>query len=226
MKKNRDRLNILFEDKHLIVVYKNANLPTINSDKYSNSLYSEVFDYLHKKNHKIFVVHRLDKDTSGLVVFAKSERVKNELQNNWDKVTRNYLTIVHGQTKESGVIESYIKETKTLLCYSTHDKSGLYAKTCYKKLDSNNQYTLLSINIVTGRKNQIRLHMSDNNTPILGDRKYGKKDGYRNMMLLANELIFTHPITHEEININIGIPNEYKKIFEKKTPNNELHPLE
>ena len=78
----------------------------------------------------------------------------------------------------------------------------------------NKQYTLLKINIQTGRKNQIRLHMKDNNTPILGDRKYGKKDGYRNMMLLANEIIFDHPITREKIHIDLKIPESYKVIFE------------
>ena len=79
---------------------------------------------------------------------------------------------------------------------------------------NNNQYTLLKINIQTGRKNQIRLHMKENNTPILGDRKYGKKDGYRNMMLHANEIIFKHPLTKENIHIDLGIPTNYKKIFE------------
>ena len=210
----KKKLDILYEDKHLIAVYKKSRLPTIKSDNYKYNLYSEVFDYLHKKNQRIFVVHRLDKDTSGIVIFAKDEKTKNILQENWDYTIRNYVAIVHGQTKDKGVIESYIKETKTLYSYSTKDKSGKYAKTSYEKIRSSKQYSLLKINIETGRKNQIRVHMKDNNTPILGDRKYGKKDGFRNMMLTANNIIFNHPITKEKINIDIGIPKEYIEVFE------------
>lgn len=212
--KNKKKLDILFEDKNLIIINKKGGLPTIKSDNCNDNLYSQVFDYLHKKNQRVFVVHRLDRDTSGIVVFAKNEKVKNTLQDNWDDVTRNYIAVVHGKTKEKDTITSYIKETKTLLSYSSKDKTGKFAKTTYEKIMENKQYSLLKINIQTGRKNQIRLHMKDNNTPILGDRKYGKKDGYRNMMLLANEIIFKHPITKEVIHIDLKIPQNYKVIFE------------
>lgn len=212
MKKRK--LDILYEDKHLIIVNKSGNMPTIKCDNYKDSLYSEVFDYLHKKNQKVFVVHRLDKDTSGIVVFAKSERVKESLQNTWDYTERNYIAVVHGITKDRDTIKSYLKETKTLYTYSTNDKSGKYAETSYVRVKSNKQYSLLKINIKTGRKNQIRVHMKDNNTPILGDKKYGKKDGYRKMMLLANEIKFIHPVTKEIIHIDLKIPNEYSKIVE------------
>ncbi len=205
------KLNILYEDKQLIVVYKEPNLPTIKSDNFKDNLYSQVYDYLHKKNQKVFVVHRLDKDTSGLVVFAKNEMIKDALQRNWDNVKRIYIAIVHGKTKDSGIIKSYLKETKTLLTYSTNDKNGKYAETEYKTLMSNNQYSLLEVDIKTGRKNQIRVHMKDNNTPILGDRKYGIKDGFRHMMLLAKKIEFIHPITHKTITIDLGIPNDYLK---------------
>lgn len=212
MKKRK--LDILYEDKHLIIVNKSGNMPTIKCDNYKDSLYSEVFDYLHKKNQKVFVVHRLDKDTSGIVVFAKSERVKESLQNTWDYTERNYIAVVHGITKDRDTIKSYLKETKTLYTYSTNDKSGKYAETSYVRVKSNKQYSLLKINIKTGRKNQIRVHMKDNNTPILGDKKYGKKDSYRKMMLLANEIKFIHPVTKEIIHIDLKIPNEYSKIVE------------
>ena len=214
MKKNKKgKLDILFEDKHVLIVNKKGGLPTIKSENCKDNLYSQVYDYLHKKNQRVFVVHRLDKDTSGIVVFAKSEKVKNILQDNWDNVIRNYIAVVHGKTKEKDIITSYIKETKTLLSYSINDKSGKFAKTTYERIMENKSYTLLKINIQTGRKNQIRLHMKDNKTPILGDRKYGKKDGYRNMMLLANQIKFTHPITKKEINIDLNIPENYVKIF-------------
>ena len=209
----KDRLKILYEDKHMIAVYKKSGIPTIKSEKYRDNLYSLVYDYLHKKNQKVFVVHRLDADTSGIVLFAKSEVVKDNLQLNWDNTTREYIAVVHGKTNEKGTIESYLKETKTLLSYSTKDKSGKYARTDYELLDSNKQYSLLKINIKTGRKNQIRVHMKDNNTPIVGDRKYGIKDGYRTMLLEANRLFFVHPITRERINIDIGINESFLKVL-------------
>ena len=209
----KERLKILFEDKHMIAVYKKSGIPTIKSEKYRDNLYSLVYDYLHKKNQRVFVVHRLDADTSGIVLFAKSEVVKDNLQLNWDNTTREYVAVVHGKTKEKGTIESYLKETKTLLSYSTKDKSGKYARTDYELIDSNKQYSLLKINIKTGRKNQIRVHMKDNNTPIVGDRKYGIKDGYRTMLLEANRLFFVHPITRERINIDIGINESFLKVL-------------
>lgn len=211
----KEKLKIYYEDKNLIVVYKKSGIPTIKSDNYKDNLYSMVFDYLHKKNQKIFVVHRLDKDTSGLVIFAKSEKVRDNLQLNWESVKREYIAIVHGITDESGVIKSYLKETKTLYSYSSSDKvNGKYAETHYERLIHNKQYSLLKINILTGRKNQIRVHMQDNNTPILGDRKYGKKDGFRNMMLLANSLDFINPVTRERVHIDIGIPQTYLSVME------------
>ena len=213
--KKKEKLKILFEDKNLIIVYKKSGLPTIKSEKYHSNLYSEVYDYLHKKNQKVFIVHRLDADTSGIVVFAKNEGIRDNIQANWDNVTREYIALVHGITKDKGVIESYLKETKTLLSYSTNDKSGKYAKTIYERLDNNSQYSLLKIKIETGRKNQIRVHMKDNKTPILGDRKYGKKDGFRNMMLLANRIVFMHPLTKERIDIDLGIPNIFLEVIKK-----------
>ena len=212
--KKKEKLKILFEDKHILIVYKKSGLPTIRSDKYKYNLYSEVYDYLHKKNQRVFVVHRLDADTSGIVVFAKSEKVKNNLQLNWNNVHREYIAIVHGNIKDKGIIKSYLKETKTLYTYSTNDKSGLLAITNYEKIAYKNNLSLVKVVIDTGRKNQIRVHMKDNNTPILGDHKYGKKDGYRNMMLLANKIFFVHPITMQRIDIDLGIPMEYKKLFE------------
>jgi len=209
----KEKLKILFEDKHILIVYKKSGLPTIRSDKYRDNLYSEVYDYLHKKNQKIFVVHRLDADTSGIVVFAKSQKVKDNLQMNWNNVLREYIAIVHGNINNRGTIKSYLKETKTLYTYSTKDKSGKEAITNYERLDNKNNLSLIKIVIETGRKNQIRVHMKDNNTPILGDHKYGKKDGYRKMMLLANRIFFVHPITRQRIDINLGIPDDYLKLF-------------
>lgn len=208
----KEKLDIIFEDKNIIIVNKKGNLPTIKSDKFNDNLYSKVYDYLHKKNQKVFVVHRLDKDTSGMVIFAKNEKAKNELQNNWEKVNREYVALVHGKTKSKGIIESYLKETKTLFTYSSKNKDGKYARTEYELISQNNIYSLIRIIIKTGRKNQIRVHMSDNRTPIVGDKKYGKKDGYRNMFLIENKISFIHPITKEKLDFEIKIPEEYIKL--------------
>lgn len=204
------KLNILYEDKYLLVVYKKNNYLTVSDGTNSNSLYSEVYDYLHKKNCKVFVVHRLDKDTCGLVIFAKSEIVKQTLQNNWDNVIRKYYAVVHGETKNEDTIISNIYEDKNHFSHS--GKVGKKAITKYKLLSSNTNYSLLEIQILTGRKNQIRVHMSDKCTPIVGDHKYGIKDTHRNMFLCAYYLKFNHPVNNNEIEIKYDIPKEYINI--------------
>ena len=209
----KKKLNILYEDKHLIAVYKKEGLPTIKSNNHKFNLYSEVYEYLHKKNQRVFIVHRLDVDTSGIVLFAKSEKSKDILQKDWENVTREYISIVHGITKEKDIIKSYIKETKTLYSFSSKGKDGKYAETHYERINYNDKYSMLKINIITGRKNQIRVHMKDNNTPIVGDKKYGIKDNFKSMFLLANKLSFIHPITKQNITINLDIPNNYLNIF-------------
>lgn len=218
MKKNK--LDIVYEDKHLLIVNKPSNMLSINTSKNERNLYSDAYDYLHKKNQRVFVVNRLDKDTSGIVVFAKSEKAKNILQNNWDKVVRKYICIVHGNTKDSDVIKSYLKETKTLYTYSTNNKSGKYSITEYNKIKSNDKYSMLEINLITGRKNQIRVHMKDNNTPIVGDKKYGIRDNFKYMYLFAYKISFEHPITHELIDISLPIPNKYNELIKKEIRNN------
>ena len=209
------KLDVVYEDKSLLVVNKPAKVLTIATNKDNeHNLYSEVYDYLHKKNQKVFIVNRLDKDTSGLVVFAKSEMIKNIMQDNWSNVIRKYYAIVEGKVSSEGVVESYLKETKTLKTYSTHDKSGKYAKTIYKPVSYNNKYTLLDINILTGRKNQIRVHMQDINHGIIGDKKYGSKINPINRMCLhAYYLEFTHPITKQTVKLELEIPKEFEKII-------------
>lgn len=216
----KKKLKILYEDKYIIVVDKPAGMLTISNDKDRiNTLYHEVHEYLKSKNTKVFIVHRLDRDTSGLVLFAKSEKIKNIFQNDWDNVIRKYLTIVNGIVKEeSGVIKSYLKETNTLLVYSTNDKkNGKLAITEYKKLAVKNNYTLLDINIKTGRKNQIRVHLNDINHPIVGDKKYSKikNANIKRLCLHAYYLEFIHPISKEIIKINSDIPLVYKDYFNK-----------
>ena len=213
MSKN-NKLDILYEDKFMIIVNKPHNLLTISTEKEKErTLFHYVFDYLKKKNkkNKVFIVHRLDKDTSGIVIFAKDEQTKFYLQNNWDSFKRNYVAIVNGKVeKEKGILKSYLQETKTHLTYSVNDKNGKLAITEYEKILENNKYTMLSLNLKTGRKNQIRVQLSDIGNPIVGDKKYGiKKDPIRRMALVANTLEFIHPKTKEKIVIDIDIPDSF-----------------
>ena len=207
------KLDIVFEDKYLIVVNKPAKLLTIATNKNKeHNLYAEVYDYLHKKNQKVFIVNRLDKDTSGLVIFAKSEKIKDLMQNNWNYVIRKYYAIVDGIVEKGGVVQSYLKETKTLLTYSTRDKSGKYAKTIYNPLFHNNNYSLLDIEIKTGRKNQIRVQLANIKHPIVGDKKYGNKEKMP-LCLQAYRLEFLHPITNKNIEIEIKLPKNLENLI-------------
>ena len=208
------KLKIIYEDKYLIVVFKPANILTISTEtEKENTLFHEVSTYEKKKfkGNKVFIVHRLDKETSGLIIFAKSPKVKNILQENWQNVKRIYIALLEGKLEGKGKIESYLKETKTMLTYSTKNhKEGQYACTKYQALKSSNKYTLVEIEILTGRKNQIRVHMKDIKHPIVGDKKYGSKNNPINRLCLqATKLEFDHPITKEKIILELPIPNEY-----------------
>ena len=210
----KKKLEILYEDKFIIIVNKPSNLLTVSTAKEKDrTLFSYVFDYLKKKNknNKVFIVHRLDKDTSGIVILAKDEKTKFYLQENWDKFKRNYVAVIEGKLdKKQGVLKNYLQETKTHYTYVVNDKNGKLAITEYEKVLENNKYTLVSLNIKTGRKNQIRVQFSNIGNPIVGDKKYGtKKDPIRRMALVANTLEFIHPITKEKIIIDIDIPNSF-----------------
>lgn len=216
----KKKLDILYEDKFIIVVNKPSNLLTVATEKEKDrTLYSYVYDYLKQKNknNKVFIVHRLDKDTSGIVIFAKDEKTKFYLQDNWDKFKRNYVAVVNGKVeKKKGVLKSYLQETKTHLTYSVNDKNGKLAITEYEKVLENKEYTMLSLNLKTGRKNQIRVQLADMGNPIVGDKKYGiKKDPIRRMALVANTLEFIHPKTKEKIVIDIDIPNSFINLVSK-----------
>lgn len=214
--KKKEKLEILYEDKYLIVVNKPHNLLTIGTEKErDNTLYKKVSEYVKKqhKSNKIFIVHRLDKDTSGIILFAKTEEVKNKMQQTWDKTKREYIALVEGYVVGNNTIKSYLKETKTLYTYSTNNsKEGKLAVTKYDTIYSNKEYSLLKIEILTGRKNQIRVHMKDIKHPIVGDKKYGStKNPIRRMCLHANYFSFIHPI----LNKNIEVKSIYPKIFDK-----------
>lgn len=214
--KKTDKLNIKYEDKYLLVVQKPSKLLTISTtSEKEKTLYHRVYLYLKQKNQKVFIIHRLDYETSGLIIFAKNLQIKQYFQTNWSNVTRRYMAIVSGKMTTSGTIKTYLKTTKTNLVYSTNDsKNGKLAITNYQIIKSSNKYTLLDIDIKTGRKNQIRVHLADLNHPIIGDLKYNKtKTKYPRMYLHAYYLDFLHPITKKSIKLELDIPKEFFNII-------------
>jgi 23S rRNA pseudouridine1911/1915/1917 synthase len=217
----KDKLDILYEDKSIIVINKPSHLLTISTDnEKEKTLFHKVMLYEKRKNknNKVFIVHRLDKDTSGIIVFAKDEKVKYKLQNSWEKeVKRGYVAVVNGKTKDKDILKSYLAETKTLLVYSTDSKHGKLAITEYQKLKENKRMTLLKIKIKTGRKNQIRVQLNDNGNSIVGDKKYGesKFDPLRRLCLHANYLEIIHPVTNKKMVFETEIPKEFIRLFEE-----------
>ena len=210
---------VLFEDDHLIVVNKPSGLLTIATEKEKErTLYHIVRDYVVSKNPRgrIFIVHRLDKDTSGIVLFAKDERTKNQLQENWNEYVslREYTAVVSGHPKEeSGQIVQYLKETKTNLVYVSRQEDGKKAITNYSVVKSSKHYSMLKVFIETGRKNQIRVAFASKKISIVGDKKYGNKDGANRLFLHANRLKLYYPVIKKDILFETAIPNEFKKLL-------------
>ena len=210
---------VLFEDDHLIVVNKPSGLLTIATEKEKErTLYHIVRDYVVSKNPRgrIFIVHRLDKDTSGIVLFAKDERTKNQLQENWNEYVslREYTAVVSGHPKEeSGQIVQYLKETKTNLVYVSRQQDGKKAITNYSVVKSSKHYSMLKVTIETGRKNQIRVAFASKKISIVGDKKYGNKDGANRLFLHANRLKLYYPVIKKDILFETAIPNEFKKLL-------------
>ena len=214
------RLKIVYEDEHIIVVNKGYGLLSMGNDKgKEGTAYSILKDYLkwHDPRNKIFIVHRLDRDTSGLMVFAKSMEAKEGLQHNWNNMvlSRKYLAVVEGVPEPAeGEVRSYLAENSRYEVYST-DKpdEGQLAVTRYRTLKSANGYSLMEVELDTGRKNQIRVHMKDLGHPISGDRRYGAGSSpIHRMALHAQTLRFVHPITRKDMNFSTPIPASFQKM--------------
>ena len=219
--KNKKTLpfEVLFEDDHIIVVNKPSGLLTIATAKEKErTLYHIVREYLisKEKQAKVFIVHRLDKDTSGIVVLAKDEKTKNQLQENWNEYVslREYVAVVHGKlkNKEDRVVQN-LGETKTNLVYVAKKGEGKEAITNYKVIKENEDYSLVSVILETGRKNQIRVCFQSLKHPIVGDKKYGIKDNGARLYLHANRLKMYYPVIKKDILFETANPQEFKKIM-------------
>lgn len=209
-------LDILYEDEYLIIVSKPSGLLTISTSKEKErTLYKEVSSYVKKniKNKKIFIVNRLDKDTSGIVVFAKDKKTKEILQTKWNDIVsvRKYVAIVNGVTDEKGIIKSYLSENKEHIVYSSN--KGKLAITEYEKVKCNSKYSMLNIYLYTGRKNQIRVHMKDIGHSIVGDMKYGYKDDSKRLMLHCEYIEFINPVNNKLIKVKSKYPSLFDDYF-------------
>lgn len=214
------RLKLVYEDDDIIVVNKGYGLLSMGTDKIKDgTAYSILREYVKWSDprNKLFIVHRLDRDTSGLMMFAKNEEAKNTMQHNWNNMVlnRKYLAVVEGTPDQAeGVIKSYLAENAEHEVYSTPDPTlGQLAVTRYKTLASKNGYTMLEVELDTGRKNQIRVHMKEMGHPIAGDRRYGAKSSpIHRLALHAQTLRFAHPVTRKEMNFETPVPAGFTKM--------------
>lgn len=208
-------IDIVYEDTDYLVVNKPSGMLTISTDKERNrTLYHMVREYVHsKQNHeKIFIVHRLDRETSGLVLFCKNEDLRNKIQENWENVAirREYAAVVIGLLdKKKDRLVSYLKENKANMVYVTKNKDGKQAITNYEVIKEN-QNSLLKIMIETGRKNQIRVQLAEIGHPIVGDKKYGTGKG-KKLLLCANRLDLKDPRTRKILTFEINVPREFMR---------------
>lgn len=214
------RLSIVHEDDDIIVANKGYGLLSVGTDKVkTGTAYAILRDYVKRVNpgNKVFVVHRLDQHTSGLMMFAKSVEAKEAMQHNWNNmvIERRYVAVVEGVLEQpEGEIRSYLAETSQHEVYSTDDpQAGKLAVTHYRSLRSANGYTLVELQLGTGRKNQIRVHMKDLGHPIAGDRKYGAKTSpIHRLALHAMTLRFVHPVTRADMNFSTPVPISFAKM--------------
>lgn len=214
------RLKIVYEDDDILVVNKGYGLLSMGNDKVKDgTAYSILKDYLKRKDprNKIFIIHRLDRDTSGLMMFAKNEKAKEAMQHNWNNMVlnRKYVTVVEGDVEEpQGVVRSYLGETSQFEVFSTDDPSqGKLAVTRWTRLKEGSEYSLLEVELDTGRKNQIRVHMKDIGHPISGDRKYGAEASpIHRLALHARTLRFIHPVTRREMLFETPVPSSFIRL--------------
>ena len=210
---------ILFENEEFIAIDKPAGLLSVESDKERESAYAYVAEYLKVGNQtaRPFVLHRIDKETSGVLLFAKNPKIHSMLKMHWNEyvTAREYCAVVEGTLeKKADTVTSYLKENQNSLMYSTQDITGQKAITHYTVEKENGQYSLLRVQIDTGRKNQIRVHMQTLGHPVVGDDKYGyTKDPLKRLGLHASRLALTHPITKELLQFSAPVPTAFRALF-------------
>ena len=205
---------ILHEDRDIIVVDKPAGLLTISTEREkSRTAYFILTDYVRKgvakSRNRVFIVHRLDRETSGILIFAKNEAAKFRLQSLWPDTKKRYLAVVHGRCeKQADTITTYLAENQAYGVYTTSDaRKGKLSRTAYKVLKQTKDYSLLEVDLLTGRKHQIRVHLAGIGHPVVGDDRYGKDySRHRRLALHAHSVSFKHPFSGEPLTFETKVP--------------------
>lgn len=213
---DKPRLPIIYEDDLIIVINKPNGLLTIASEKEKkDTAYRYITEYVRfkDKHARIFIVHRLDQETSGVLMFAKTKEAQQALQKDWNEIVtkRGYHAVVEGIPKDkNGIIRSYLYKSKSNEMYSGHKtKQGKYAETHYEVIKEGKNSSVIEVYLKTGRKNQIRVHMKDLGHPIVGDEKYGNKSSVRRLFLHAFELQFRSPFTNKLVTFTVKTPTSF-----------------
>ena len=224
-KRNNDRLKsryvkIVYEDHYLVVIEKNIGILSMAAGHKSLNVKAVLDDYFKKTRQRCtaHVVHRLDRDTSGLMVYAKDMETEQILEHNWHDIVydRRYVAVVSGEMEQDeGTVANWLKDNKAYVTYSSPvDNGGKYAVTHYHVLDRTTEHTLVEYRLETGRKNQIRVHSADMGHPVCGDVKYGNGDDpCHRLCLHAYMLCFTHPVTRQPMEFQTMIPGPFRHVF-------------
>jgi len=214
------RVVIVHEDRDILLVDKPAGLLTMGTDTdKTRTAYFILTDYIRKgyakSRNRIFIVHRLDRETSGILVFAKSEEAKLRLQEQWKETEKKYLAVVHGKCdRKAETITTYLAENKAHFVYSTSDAAkGKLSHTAYKVLRQTEDFALLEVGLLTGRKHQIRVHLAGIGHPVVGDEKYGKGDrGHTRLALHARSISFKHPFSGKHLTFETKVPAYFNQL--------------
>jgi tRNA pseudouridine32 synthase/23S rRNA pseudouridine746 synthase/23S rRNA pseudouridine1911/1915/1917 synthase len=216
-------LPVLYEDRDIIVVDKPSGLLSIGTDRdKSRTVHTILNEYVRKgdprSRNRVYIVHRLDRETSGILILAKNEASKAFLQEHWQETDKHYLTVVHGLlAPKAGTISSYLAENSAFTVYSTPDPAvGKLSHTEYKVLKEARGLSLLDIHLLTGRKHQIRVHLSEKGHPVVGDKRYGKgADAHGTLALHARSISFNHPVSGKRLTFETGIPDFFIRLVGK-----------
>ena len=216
-------IDIVYEDPYLLVVDKRPGLLSMSNNTRQQTVQTVLNYYLEKGGGRntSHLVHRLDRDTSGLMVYAKDVQTQQSLINGWKQLVtdRRYLALVEGELESPrGRIQSWLTEDKRFITHSSPvDNGGKFAVTHYNVLEASNGYSLVECELETGRKNQIRVHMADMGHPVVGDFKYGSEiDPMRRLGLHAYMLCFTHPVTGKHLRFETPVPVLFEKCLDGK----------
>ena len=220
-------IDIIYEDEDILVIDKPPRLLSIASEtEKTKTAYHMLTTCISERTAdgkgRVFIVHRLDQGTSGLLVFAKNEEAKHIMQGSWQDARKKYRAIVEGvPQKSSDTISSYLCESKIHRVYSVKEDNGegKFAQTMYQVVQTQGDYSLLEVTLLTGRKNQIRVHLADIGHPVAGDKKYGAKtDPIKRLALQSYFLAFNHPTSGEPLAFTLDMPGKFRALLHKKGP--------